>query len=195
MLFWILIIIILIGQETVSTSWIMTKAYQQNHFNLLFLSLIFLTTSILEILLCSKFGIFIKTNKKLNNKIKNSKLVSLIKRNRVMTKMINHVQCIINKENSLVGIKEKKIFLIYLSATVFPVWFNALISPWLNLKINQIFFPVFIGAIFWYLCILLVVVGVSYIVKDAKIAMIIILGLSLVYVILQKDLTKKQNKN
>lgn len=193
MLFWILIILILIGQETISTSWAMTTAYQQDPRNLFFLTLIFLITSLIEIPLFSKLGNFIKTNSWLNNKIKGSKLGSWIKRNKIISKSIKQVIGHINKVNSFVGIKEKKIFLIYLSATVSPAWFNSLISPWLNLTTKQIFVPIFIGVVFWYFSIVMVVIGITYFVSNAKIAMFIILALSLVYVILQKIFTKKQN--
>jgi drug/metabolite transporter superfamily protein YnfA len=190
MKFWLLVIIIIFFQETVTTSGIMMDAYQKNHGNLIYLILIFLATTICEIPLAFKLGKSLKKNKKLISWLKRQKIIAWILKQKITLSIINQINNTSEKAGTYVGNKGKKIFLAYAS-TAFPSWFNAFISPWFDLTLKEIFPIILFGATIWYVCILLVVLGISYYVKNAQLSISIIFVISITFVILQKVFSKK----
>lgn len=178
MLLWLAVIGVLILQETTLTIIIMTLAYQRDHYNLVYTTIIFLVTTLLEIPICS--------SNKFQEWLKSNWLIKFLKQFRVVSKAVKFSQYLIDRINSIVGIREKIFFLFYLSATVSPAWMNAMISPWLNLNTRQIFFPVLLGVTFWYLSILITLTTVTSFFSDTKIAMTIMIGISIILLVIQK---------
>ena len=141
MKFWLIAILALIIQESISTSSVMVAAYKGNH-NLILFSLIFFVATISEIIIFYNVGKYLQAKKK-------------------STKVVSWVNKYLSKANNFIGKKGKKYFLFLLSSSLFPPSATALIAAWLDISFTQIFLFIFLGNIVWYLASWMVVLGVT----------------------------------
>jgi hypothetical protein len=196
--FWIKLIFILLLQETISTTWVTTVAYQRNHSNLFILCFILLLTTLLEIYFFYNLGAFIKKNKKCQIIIKKLKMKLQENKSKIISNTINRILSIYKKTGNLVTIRDKKIFLFSISMTLSPALADAFISPWLNLSLREVFIPILSGISIWYACIIITVVAVNQFINNPEHAKFIIVMISIIYVALRKipaNKWKKENIN
>lgn len=164
--FWFWATLFLFLQESVTTAGVMESAYS-GHYNLYIFTLIFFTATILEIFL------FFKMGKLIQIRGKGLKLVEWTKK-------------YIRNAEHFVGSRAKRIFLILLSASLLPPSATGFISSWLEISFKEIFFCLLFGNILWYIASWMLVLSVTYFVKDPRVALYYVLGISFLIVLIQK---------
>ncbi|HYV94609.1 MAG TPA: hypothetical protein VE978_22740 [Chitinophagales bacterium] len=169
--FWLLAIAFLSLQESVTTAGIMQAAYREGH-NIILFTLIFLMTTLSEIL------IFYRIGKYLQLKGRDSKAILWAK---------NYIA----KADNFIGTRGEELFLVFLSASVFPPSITSFIASWLKLSFQQSFICILIGNILWYVLSWMIVISVGYFVGDAGNALLAVLGIAFIIVLIQKFLSRK----
>jgi hypothetical protein len=164
--FWIWATLFLFLQESVTTSGVMESAYSGRH-NLYIFTLIFFIATISEIFLFFKIGKLIQ--------IKGQDL-----------KIVEWTRKYLHNAEHFVGSRAKRIFLVLLSASLLPPSATSFISSWLEISFKEIFICLLLGNILWYITCWMVVLSVTFFVKDPQAALYYVLGVSLVLVLVQK---------
>ena len=171
MTFWLIAILILLVQETFTTTGLMVSAYKESR-NLLLFTLIFFAATIIEIFLFHRFGKYLQTKGK-------------------YIKSVIWTTKHIAKADYFIGLQGKKIFLFLLAASVFPPSLTAFISSWLELPLKQKFLCIIGGNILWYIGSWMIVLSVSSFVQDTRKAIFCVLIISFTYVIIKRIIYKK----
>ena len=171
--FWICAILVLMVQESFTTNIIIKTAYEERR-NVYILTIIFFLSAIVDVLAAYYLGKYVQ------KKQKNTKIIFKTK---------NYIQ----KCSSFIGKFGEKVFIMFLSL-LFPPLFSSFIASWLKLSLKEIFIIVLVGDIIWYFASWKLVLGISYWVKNAKEALYIILGITLVIVIIQNIISKRISK-
>ncbi|MEO6239799.1 MAG: hypothetical protein ABIQ40_00620 [Bacteroidia bacterium] len=191
MYFWLIAIPILFAQEGVTTAWLIAAVYQKEPKYLFILFAIFLVFNTFEIPIFYSLGKRLKANQKLWAKIKNSRFYTRMKNKRIPKWIVHNAKKLIDNIKRLVGTRQRQVLFFYLG-TLAPAWSVALVSPWADLSLKQIYLPVFLGVTLWFILIVLIVLGVNKFVTDANIALFVILGITILFTLIEKLILNKK---
>jgi hypothetical protein len=169
--FWGLSILALLLQETVTSSTLLVILVNNQYSFILFSSL-FLFITITEILVFHRFG------KLIQSKSKNSSITHL-------------VSTYISKVDHIIGKWGGSLFLIFLTASVFPPALSSFISTWLHLPFKTKFFSILIGDFIWYLIVWSIVIGTDLLTENPKEFVFKVVLISLLFVIFQRMITNR----
>jgi membrane protein YqaA with SNARE-associated domain len=154
---WLLLALVFIIQEPISSSVILLQAYQ-SHYNVLLITLLFSAITIAEIIIGYYLGLWIE------KKFGRHKLMASIK------KRLDAFSAFIGKYGKVIG-------LIVFAPIIFPI--SAIFVPWFEVSLAEAVAYVFIGElIFWYAYEWLIVFGVHSFVADSRWALLVILVVS-----------------
>lgn len=173
MTLWLLLALVFIIQEPISTSVILLEAYQ-SHYNLWLIHLLFTVITVGEIIIGYYLGRWIE------EKFSTSRFVASLK------KRVDGFSAFVGKYGKVVG-------LIVFIPLAFPL--TAIIVPWFEVSLTEAVIYVFIGeVIFWYAYEWLLVLGVHSFITDSRWALGAILLVSAAISIGINMMVKKSKK-
>ena len=175
MIFWIFATIALIVQETVTTSAILMFSRTVNN-SVATLTIIFLLVTSIQILIFHKLG------KTIQEKGKSILIIHFV------NQYLSRVGTFIEKRGS-------KLFLFIMAASIFPPSLTSFISSWLNLSFPQKFLWIMLGDFIWYSISWLLVVGAISVTRNPQSEIFHVVLMAIIYVILQRYVSKKVVEN
>ncbi len=165
-MFWVISVLILIGQETISTSILFVIAFNKN-FSFVILSIIFLLITILQIVIFHYLGLKLK-----------------IKRSRNIISDLSKIYIL--KANQFIGQRGEKVFLVFLASSVFPPFLTSFIAAWLKLPFRSKFYCILLGDYIWYGTILVIMLGTDLLTENPSKLLMRVVVVSLLFVIFQR---------
>lgn len=171
MTFWIIAVIVLIGQETISTSALFVVAYTQNY-NVVILTSIFVLVTIIQILIFHSLGLILQTRRQ-RNLITDMPRIYILKSDQFINRW---------------GIK---VFLAFLASSVFPPCLTSLLSSWFILPFRIKFISILLGDCIWYITTWIVVIGTSLLTENHGRLLIRTIVFSLIFVIFQRRISNQ----
>jgi uncharacterized membrane protein len=171
MTFWIIAVLALIGQETISTSALFVFAYTQNY-NILVLTIIFIAITIIQIFVFHSLGLKLQS-KGVRNFITNLTTIYIL------------------KANQFIGRWGKRLFLVFLAAFLFPAFLTSIIASWLNLPFRTKLFCILLGDCIWYHITWSIVLGTSFLIENPEKLWVNVVIISFVFVIFQRRIANQ----
>ncbi len=165
-MFWIASILILIGQETISTSALFVIALNKN-FSLLILLSMFLLITILQIVIFHYLGLKMKTRGSKN----------------IVT---NLSRIYILKADRFIGRWGYNVFLVFLASSVFPPFLTSFMAAWLNLPFRTKICCILLGDCIWYGTTLSIMLGTNLLTENPSKLLMRVVVVSLLFVIFQR---------
>jgi len=151
---WLLVLFILLVQETVTLNGLLVKAHE-GEYSLWLIAIFFIIFTILDIVIGHFLGKFVK------RKFNKGNVRSFAK------KWANRLRDYIGKHGS-------NIYLLFLGYFSFP-YLNSFITSWLDIPFWDSFWYLFFGNILFYITSLLLVLGITSIVPDPLMAFVAVI--------------------
>jgi hypothetical protein len=170
-MFWILSVLILSAQETISTCVLYIIAFNKNY-NPIILSIIFISTTIAQIVIFHRLGIKLKT-KKTNNLASNLARVYILKANQFISR------------------NGEKFFLVFLASSLFPPFLTSFIAAWLNLPFRTKFYYILIGDCIWFVTTWAIVIVIRFLTGDQSKLLMNVIVISLFFIIFQRKIANQ----
>jgi len=171
MMFWIISALILSAQETISTCVLFTIALNK-HDNPITLSLIFISTTITQIVIFHSLGLKLKT-KRTNNLASNLARIYILKA----------YQFIIRNG--------EKLFLVFLASSLFPPFLTSLIAARLNLQFRTKLYYILLGDCIWYATSWAIIIVTRFLTEDPSKVLMNVIIISLLFVIFQRKIANQ----
>jgi len=165
-MFWIIAVLVLMGQETISTSVLFAFALSKN-LNLIILSFIFVSITIVQIYIFHYIGLRLKA-KKSRNLVTSLTGIYVVKADHFINRW---------------GVQ---VFLILLASSLFPPFLTSFISSWLDIPFRNKFFSILIGDCIWYITTWSIVFGTSILTENDSRLLIKVVIVSLLFIIFQR---------
>jgi len=165
-MFWIISVLILSAQETISTCVLFIIALNKNY-NPITLSIIFISTTIAQIVIFHTLGLKLRT-KRSNNLV--SSLVGIY--------ILNAYQ--------FISRHGEKLFLAFLASSLFPPFLTSLIAAWLNLPFRKKLYYILIGDCIWFGTTWVIVIVTSLLTKNHNKLLLNVIVISLFFIIFQR---------
>jgi len=160
---WLLIVLIVLIQETVTLNGLLVKARQTGWYSIVLITLLFIVLTVIDIIIGHVVGTYVKkTFNKGGVKTFASKWSRLFK--------------------AYIGKHGKKIYLLLLGYFSFP-YLNSFITSWLNIPFWDSFWYLFFGNMLFYLTSLLLVLGITSIVPNPIVAFTMVIILTILITI------------
>jgi membrane protein YqaA with SNARE-associated domain len=160
---WLLITAALTVQEGLSVLAVLLKAYQL-HYSLWIIHLIWLSVTILQIVLAYFLGKWIQ------KRFAYSKLEVWIKKS-------------VHKLEKSIDTNGEKIALVLLSSVLSPA-IAAFAASWLEIPFGNVFIFTLLGDLFWYASTWATVLGAQQILLNAKYGLLILIGIGIIFVLI-----------
>lgn len=170
MTFWILAVLTLIAQETISTSALFAIAYTQN-LNPLILTIIFIISTVIQIFIFHYLGLKLQ--------LKGRNLITGLSR------------IYIQKANKFLDRWGIKIFLVFLASSLFPPILTSIIASWINLPFRTKLYCILLGDCIWYITTWSIVLGTSLVTENPMNLLIRVIVVSLIFVIFQRRIANR----
>ena len=170
-MFWIISVLILSAQETISTCVLFTIALNKNY-NPILLSVIFLSTTIFQIAVFHNLG-----NKLITKNTEN--LVSKLARIYILKayQFINH--------------HGEKLFLAFLASSFFPPFLTSFIAAWINIPIRTKFYSILVGDCIWFCSTWAIVIVTRFLTGDHSKLLMNVMVISLFFIIFQRKIANQ----
>ena len=171
MTFWILAVLTLIAQETISTSALFAVAYTQN-FNPLILTIIFIISTVIQIFVFHYLGLKLQ-----------------LKGGRNLFTRLSRIYIL--RANKFIGRWGKELFLVFLASSLFPPILTSIIASSINLPFRTKLYYILLGDCIWYIITWSIVLGASFVNENPTNLLIRVIIVSLIFVIFQRRIANR----
>jgi hypothetical protein len=170
-MFWIISVLILSAQETISTCVLFTIALYKNY-NPIILSLIFFAATIAQIVIFHNLGLKPK-RKRTNNLVSNLARIYIL------------------KAYQFINRRGEKFFLVFLASSIFPPFLTSFIGAWLNLPFRTKLYYILLGDCIWYATSWAIVIVTRFLTEDHSKVLMNVIIISLLFIIFQRRIANQ----